>query len=351
MAAARDVQGTVRYRLRLSAGGKQMALRFSNEASADRALNVGSVTVALVSAPADVKRVTFGGKRSFSAPAGAPIVSDPVALLAPAGAEVYVSVYLTTPHPTSPVGVSAELAAGQDVTEAASPSFRERLSSRPLVSAIYVSAARGTHAVVAFGDSITDGAGGQTPKGWPGYLSRRTAEAGQRLSVVNAGISGNRLLSPGMGQAGLARFDRDVLATPGMTHVILLLGINDIQFSGPPAPPIGSFTKVTAEEIIAGYEQIASRVHARGGKLIIGTLTPFKGAMSFSEEKEVIRQRVNEWIRSNRVADGVVDFDAAVRNPADPRAFKPEFDSGDHLHPSARGSEAMANAVNLALVR
>ena len=191
--------------------------------------------------------------------------------------------------------------------------------------------------IVAFGDSITDGAVTDTKdvRGWPGHLALRLMRSpGQdHFAVVNEGIGGNRVLSDIIGLSALARFDRDVLSLPNVTHLILLEGINDIGFSrlpdnGNPAPPIDAHT------LIGAYRQIIARAHLRGIKVIAGTLAPFQGAMYYSETGDQIRRSVNEWIRSSGEFDAVVDFDRALRDPDEPSKLAPTYDSGDHLHPS-----------------
>jgi lysophospholipase L1-like esterase len=167
--------------------------------------------------------------------------------------------------------------------------------------------------------------------------------------VVSAGISGNRVLLPAMGPAALARLDRDVLLTPGLSKIILLEGLNDIGFSGKTV--MGTEPDLDVAELETGYKQIVNRAHARGIKIIGGTLTPFRGAFYFSEDKELMRKAVNEWIRTSNTFDGVIDFEAVVRDPVSPDRVKTEFDSGDHLHPNQTGYKAMGEAIDLDLLK
>lgn len=164
---------------------------------------------------------------------------------------------------------------------------------------------------------------------------------------MNAGISGNRLLNRGWGGAGLARLDRDVLRIEGVSHLILLEGINDINMSG--ASPFGTNPDISAEELLTGYRQVIARAHARGIKVYIGTLTPAPTDEFFTPAKVATRNAVNRWIRTSGEPDGVIDFEAMVRDPAAPTRFKAEFDSGDHLHPSDRGYIAMGDGIDLRL--
>jgi lysophospholipase L1-like esterase len=199
-------------------------------------------------------------------------------------------------------------------------------------------------AIVTIGDSLTDGARStiDTNNRWPDHLARRLARAGMQMGVLNAGIGGNRVLSDVVGPSALARFDRDVLALPGVTHVIVFEGINDIgQARLNPLP--------AAADLIAGHRQMIERAHGRGLKIYGATLTPFEGANSWTPEGEAKRQSVNDWIRTSKQYDAVLDFDAAVRDPSQLTKLIAEFDSGDHLHLNAAGYQALANTIDLAL--
>jgi lysophospholipase L1-like esterase len=206
------------------------------------------------------------------------------------------------------------------------------------------SAASGT--IVALGDSITDGTAStiDTNNRWPDHLARRLSAAGVRMSVLNAGIGGNRVLAEGNGPSALARFERDVLAQPGVTTVIVLEGINDIgQARRSPAP--------SAADLIAGHKQLIERAHARGLRIFGATLTPFEGANYWTPEGEAKRQALNDWIRTGKDYDGVFDFDAAVRDPAQPTKTQERYDSGDHLHLNAAGYQAVAATVDIGALR
>jgi lysophospholipase L1-like esterase len=205
-------------------------------------------------------------------------------------------------------------------------------------------------AIVAFGDSITDGAVStpNTDRSWPSFLARRLAAAGGgNIAVLNQGISGNRLLRDGAGVSALARFDRDVLAQPGVKWLMILEGINDIG--------LGTRTDqtaadpVTADDLIAALKQLIDRAHEHGIQVIGGTLTPYGGAVYSSEAGEQIRMAVNQWIRSSGAFDAVVDFEAVTRDPDHPKQFRPGFNNGDHLHPNDTGYEAMADAIDLSV--
>ncbi len=216
-----------------------------------------------------------------------------------------------------------------------------------MIARVEVMAPSATAAVVTFGDSITDGARSTTDTNsrWPDQLARRlAARKGPGVAVLNAGISGNRVLGDGAGVSALARFDRDVLMQTGVTHVVVMEGINDIGIArNNPSP--------SAEDLIAGHKQLIERAHARGLKIYGVTLTPFEGAPYYTPEGEAKRQALNSWIRSSGAYDGVIDFDMVTRDPAAPTKFLPAYDSGDHLHPGDAGYKAMGDAVDLAMFK
>lgn len=355
------VKGTVRYRLRISQGGSQIRLRFSNEYG-DKPLRIDAATVGLASAGLDaaqgsLKVVTFGDRTGITIPAGAPAVSDAIPLRVAALTDLVVSIYVDgLPVNLCPdnMPVSDQVAVeNSDATrEEHLTTARCTFLTRPAVSAVNVLSAERHNVVVTLGDSITDGT--INPKtgdrGWPGVLSRRLE--GAKVSVVNAGISGNRLLEtmPMFGAPALSRFDRDVLSVPGATHIVLLEGINDIGTSGP-GGMFGDSPLVDPQDLIGAYLQIIARAHQQGIKVIGATILPFEGAMYYSEKKEAIRSAVNQWIRTSGKFDGVIDFDAAVRDPASPGKLKAEYDSRDHLHPNAEGLRKMAEIIDLSLFK
>ena len=352
------VQGTLRYRLPLSEGGRRVQLRLSNEAGT-QPLAIGGASIALAAdgvraQPGSARRITFGGRSDIQVPAGAPAVSDAIDFAVPRAGVVVVSVYLSGPAAQAQAsnGLQAALVRGRDATLEAAPADAAAVNARPLVAAVNVETRAEARTIVTLGDSITDGAVSASAevRGWPGRLAERLAAASGRVryAVSNQGISGNRLLRDGMGVSALGRFDRDVLSVPGVSHLVVLEGINDIgmsgnAFFGSPSPP------VTAEQLIAAYQQIIARAHQRGIRVYGGTLLPFIGAMYASAEKESIRQAVNQWIRTSSAFDAVIDFDAVVRDPADPARLAPAFDPGDHLHPNDAGYRAMGDAVDLRL--
>jgi len=228
----------------------------------------------------------------------------------------------------------------------------QNTTARLLLTGIQVEAKRSARAVVVLGDSITDGATASLDKNnrWPDFLATRLAPHG--VAVVNAGISGARLLSDGMGVNALARLERDVLVQPGVHSVIVMLGINDISWPG--TAFARNAKSPTLDTLTAAYRQLVEQAHARGVRVIGATLTPFEGALPgtpldnyYDPDKDALRQQVNNWIRHSGVFDAVIDFDEALRDPAHPARIAGPYDSGDHLHPGDEGNRAMAEAVDL----
>ncbi len=355
---ARVERQTVRMVVRSTISGSGLRVSLSNSFGYGP-VRVNAVTVARAAANGGIlpggKALTFGGRGWVVLPPGARISSDPVAFGVRAQDDLAISLYVETdsgPTTAHPIGLrSAWLAPGNQVlaeTLAGATSFRSYL----WLEGVDVRAAPRAGAIVAFGDSITDGFSttpdADTP--WPSILARRLgAQRGPARSVINMGISGNRVLREGAGSSGLARFDRDVLSRPAARWVLLLLGINDIGFSAIPGLPASE--KATAEDIIAGHQMLISRARLHGLSIIGATLMPFEGVNTYTPAGEEMRQQVNQWIRSSGQFDAVIDFDAATRDPARPTRLHPEFDSGDHIHPNDAGNRAMAEAVDLSLFR
>jgi lysophospholipase L1-like esterase len=304
--------------------------------------------------PSTDRELKFGGNASFSIPPGAMAVSDTVNLNVPKLSELAVSVFLPdevsvlTMHNT---GLHATYITSGETLSIPSVSNVPMTNSWYFLSSVDVLAPSSTGLIVAFGDSITDGATSTNDanQSWPSQLASRLLAhpATSNLAIVNQGISGNRVLRDGTGTNALARFDRDVIAQPGVKWVMILEGINDIgnasraNFEGE--------NNVTVDDLIGGMEQLIERAHIHGIKVIGCTLTPYKGAGYYSDKGEEIREAYNQWIRTGKAFDAVVDFDKATQDPADPKEIRPEYNIRDHLHPNDAGYKAMADAVNLSI--
>ncbi|WP_342240627.1 SGNH/GDSL hydrolase family protein [Inquilinus sp. OTU3971] len=356
---------TIRQLVRISAGGSQVRVRFTNE-TGPQPVMIGAATIARPGNapgsidPASSKPLTFGGATSITVPPGAPAISDPIDLAVSPLDSLSISLFVsrwTGPSVVHPLGVqTAWVSLAGDSTTAATLPEETESTMRFLLSRVEVAAAGGT--VVTLGDSITDGYGSGVDgnRRWPDILAERLAKAGgPAVGVVNSGISGNRILhdlpEQLFGPSALSRFDRDVLSVPGVRWVVIMEGINDIGHSGS-----AGLTEqaVSADEIIGGLRQLVARARGAGLKAYCATLTPYEGtvfANYYSAEGETKRQAVNQWIRTGQGCDAVIDFDAVVRDPAQPSKLKAEFDEGDHLHPNAAGYEAMANSVDLGLFK
>jgi lysophospholipase L1-like esterase len=350
---------TLREIVHVSVGGARTRIHVSN-LYGGLALVIGGVHVALRTSGDSIDRttdrtVTFNGRSSVVIRAGANLVSDAVALSIPNFADVAISLFipdtarLTTTHALAQQ--TNYVSAPGDFTGAPGFVADTTLRNWPFIAGVDVVNPAVTGVIVAFGNSITDGVGSSRDSNsrWPDVLARRLLASREPLkAVVNAGISGNRVLSPGAGESALARFDRDVLMQPGATHVIVLEGINDINGGTNATNPRD---EVTIEELIAGHQQLIDRAHERGLMILGATLTPEGGLRGASPARDAKRVALNSWIRTSGAYDGVIDFDKVTRDPADTTRFLPAYDSGDHLHPSDAGYAAMANAIDLALFR
>ncbi len=358
---------TLRQIVRFSAGGTAVRLRLSN-AYGTEPLTLDNIHVAhRISGsqidPASDRPVLFHGQPVATIPPGAYVLSDPIAL--PVSADSNVAVSFHVPGPVKPLTVHdiqrgvLYTASGDQSAAAELPATKADIgigNAFPWLAEVEVSGSTAKSTIVAFGDSITDGYGITPDSGhtWPELLSARLHATGAKVSVVNAGLSGNRMLHPGQwarfGDAALARFDRDVLAQPNVSAVIILIGINDLGHAQGPGSP----EYVSAADLIGGLSQMAERAHERGLRVYAATLTPFKGTVFkdyYSDEKEDRRQAINAWIRQSTTIDGVIDFDKVLDDPANPGHLLPAYDHGDHLHPSDAGAAAMAAAITLKMLK
>lgn len=355
---------TIRQTVHLSIGGNKVRIRLSNEFGS-KPLLIGAGNVALAGknseiVSASLRPLTFGGEKSVIIPPGAPAVSDPVELNAAPLSDVAVSLWLPAATDLGTVHATglqtAYVSATGDFTARSEFPVVDRFENRFFLTGVMVEPVAPVRAVVTFGDSITDGSRSTVNANtrWPDVLARRLKEAGAAVAVLNQGIASNRVLSDGAGVSALARFERDVLSQPGVSHVVILEGINDIGWPGTAIEPNG-FVR-SADEIIAGYKQLIERAHLRGIKVIGSPLTPFENALAgtpnqgyFTAEKEAKRLAVNDWIRTSGAFDGLIDFDRVVADPAHPSAIAAAYDSGDHLHPNDAGYKAMGEAIDLKL--
>jgi lysophospholipase L1-like esterase len=345
---------TIRNVVHLSVGGDKVRVKFSNRyGTAPLVVNAASVAVRAGDETIVVgsnRQLTFGGFTSFTIPINGELWSDWADLRVTDQADLAVDLYLSidtsastsplTLHNARPAGqILSYLATGNQVGVTTLPTEATRTMWYFTVG-VDVAAPKAVGAIVAFGDSITDGSASTLNANarWPDFLARRIAAQTEirPMGVPNLGIGGNRVLMGGTGENALARFDRDALVQTGATHIIVLEGINDISGLN------------TADRIIEGHRQLIKRAHARGLKIYGATVTPFANAPDAREQQRLI---LNDWIRNSGHYDAVIDFDAAVRDPANPRRMLPQYDSGDTLHPNSAGYEAMANAIDLNLFK
>ncbi len=364
-AAASYDNVTLSQILRLSEGGTSVRLRFSNRYGPGP-LEIGAARIVRIDdagkeVPGTSRMLTFGGEAGAVIPRGAPFVSDAVKLDLPDLARVKVEFYL--PKPTGPctchlTGMD-ELAVsppGNHVGKAFEPVSKAQY--RAFLSVVEVDSPDALGTIVTFGDSITDGVG-STPganRRWPDILANRLQDAGKEWAVANTAISGNRILSPGMGEAALARFDEDVLSLPNVKYMIVFEGVNDIgnrfgvRSGGPQLPGLDQ-PQITVEQMIAGYKQIIARAHEKGIKVIGSPIGPYKGASYWSEEGEAAREKINQWILTGGAFDGIVRLDTAFADPADPRQMREGYHMGDHLHGSDAGLKAVGDSIDLKLFK
>lgn len=348
---------TLRQIVQVSLGGPTLRIRLSNVLG-EQPLTINAASVAKRASEATVtddtlRTLTFFGAQSVTIPDGAFVLSDPVQLETHAFDELAISMYLegeTTIHTQHSAALQTNYVSGAGNHTASTDFPIESMNETWfLLSGVDVIAPSGTTVIATFGDSITDGTAStaDTNNRYPSLLAQRLNSIDSNVAVLNLGIAGNRVLHGNIGPNALARFDRDVISRPGVTHVILLEGINDIGLPGLIAQPDQD---VTAEQIIGGYQQLIQRSRTAGIKIIGSTLTPYKTSLYYTEEGDTKRLAVNDWIRNSDAFDGYVDFERVLRDPANPLQMLPIYDSGDNLHPSDAGYQAMANAIDLSLL-
>lgn len=351
---------SLRQLVHVSLGGTRVRVRISN-LYGNAPLEIDAATLAKAVAPGhsdlvpgSLRKLTFSGHGEIMIPAHGEYYSDPVALEHSRGADLAISLHYKEPprgqtgHPGS--RTTSFLVKGNRVAEE-SWAGAETFVRWYQIADIEVEAPLTVGAVSTIGDSITDGHGATTDHNdrWPDQLMDRLARAGIAMGVVNTGIGGNRLLREGLGPNVVSRFDRDVLARAGVTHVIVMIGVNDMGILHRNKEDTPEARAQLVEDLESGYRQIVERAHARGICVIGGTINPYTDSSYYhpGPDNEADRLKLNDWIRMSGVFDAVADFDAAMRNPAKPAEMLPELDIGDHLHPSPAGFRAMAGAVPL----
>ena len=378
---------TLRLIVHTSAGGPKVRIRISNTFG-DQPLLIGHAQIAHRTAGADVdpislRALTFHGQASTTVAARSVVFSDPVDLDVPALSDLAVSLYFpdtalaTTTHALGLQTSYVSPETGDSTGETRLPTGKT-IAAWPFLTGVDVAASPEAAAIVAFGSSTTDGDGStkDANRRWPDVLAERLQGCGSQgppIGVLNEGIIGNRLLKdshspgqaggpfgpvfedlgPALGEAGMTRFERDVLEQAGVKYVVLVLGINDILFPGSFTPVSDS---VSADQLISGNRQLLTRAHKKGIRVFVTTIPPFEDATFlgpvitfYTPQKEAVRQKVNSWIRSSKEFDGVIDFDAVLRDPSHPSRLLPQYDSGDHLHANDAGYVASGNAISLAL--
>jgi lysophospholipase L1-like esterase len=351
---------TVRMVINTSIPGNSVRVELSNTFGKGR-LKIGAAHIALHDKGSAIVEgsdhvLTFSGNPTAIIPAGAVILSDPVNIAAPAVGDLVISLYLpedSGPPTQHATGLHTTYISGAgDFTGQSDFTSERTTNSWYFLSGVHVLASANTGVIVAYGDSITDGATSTNDANasWPSALARRLNAAGvSNIAVINEGISGNRVVRDGAGINALARFDRDVLSRPGVKYVIVLEGINDIgQGAREGAAPENS---ISAAELIAAYKQLAARAHERGIKIIGATLTPYEGAAYYSPAGEAIRSEVNSWILTTDALDGHLDFNAATRDPENIKHLRKEYNIRDNLHPNDAGYKAMSDSIDLGIFR
>jgi lysophospholipase L1-like esterase len=360
---------SLRLIVHTSAGGTKVRVKISNTYG-DQPLVIGSAHIARRTAAAEIdpisdRPLTFRGQKSDTVAPRSTSVSDPVELDVPALSDLAISLFfpettlVTTRHILALQTSYVSQETGDSTGEVKFP-VSKTIAYWPFLTGVDVAASGRGASIVALGSSLTDGDGStkDANRRWPDVLAERLLKAGgaTEIGVLNEGIIGNRLLSdrPSLGPAGVARFERDVLAQTAVKYVILALGVNDILF---PDSFIPATESVTSEDVISGNRKLIARAHKKGIRAIGTTIPPFENAIFrspyfdrfYTPEKEKVRQEVNTWVRNGGEFDGVIDFDEVVRDPSHPTQLLPAYDSGDHLHVNNEGNVAQGNAIALAL--
>ena len=349
---------TIRLIVHTSIGGNRLRIELTN-AFGKTPVSIGNAHIAVRTTASSIqsntdRQLKFGGSTSVDILPGMIIVSDPVDLQFAPMSDLAVSLFVAKAEgvPTNhTIGLHTSYIADGDLTAVESLDHASTTTTYLYLRSVDVTAQPSDFAVVCLGDSITDGYGTtlDTNKAWPALLAERFSKdkRGVKVAVLNEGISGNQVLRDGAGVSALARFDRDVLAEPGVRWVVLLEGINDINLHGQSTDP----GALVAEDLIRGYKELIARAHLHKIRIMGATLTPDEGVFLSGPIGEATRQKLNEWIRTSASFDAVVDFDAVLQERDHPARLKEDFNPGDKIHPNDAGNAAMANAFDLSLFK
>lgn len=350
---------TIKQISQISLGGEAIRLVFTNQYG-DQPLYIDKTTVGLIKGQSLKSKsaypVYFSGKLKAQILPGKQLMSDPIQLPVPDHAQLMVNTFIEKPTTFKTFHWDAKqtswLITGNQTTNLNTPSSAKTTTARLLLSAVEVKPKRKAHVVAVIGDSITDGATATLDANtrWTDFLAKRLSP--HQIAVINSGISGNRLLTDGMGDSALERLQKEVFQYSGVKTLIVLVGINDISWPGTAFAPKQQIP--TFETLTQGYKRVVDEAHRQGIQVIGATLLPFSGALPntpldnyYQPNKDELRQRINHWIRTSHTFDGVLDLEQGLKDPKHPDRLNPIYDSGDHLHPNDRGNQQMANLVDL----
>ncbi|ODL97676.1 MULTISPECIES: SGNH/GDSL hydrolase family protein [Acinetobacter calcoaceticus/baumannii complex] len=350
---------TIKQISQISLGGEAIRLVFTNQYG-DQPLYIDKTTVGLVKGQSlkskNAYPVYFSGKLKAQILPGKQLISDPIQLPVPDHAQLMLNSFIQKPTTFKTFHWDAKqtswLITGNQTANLNTPSSAKTTTARLLLSAVEVKPKRKAHVVAVIGDSITDGATATLDANtrWTDFLAKRLSP--HQVAVINSGISGNRLLTNGMGDSALERLQKEVFQYSGVKTLIVLVGINDISWPGTAFAPKQQIP--TFETLTQGYKRVVDEAHRQGIQVIGATLLPFSGALPntpldnyYQPNKDQLRQRINHWIRTSHTFDGVLDLEQGLKDPKHPDRLNPIYDSGDHLHPNDRGNQQMANLVDL----
>ncbi|MFW6697628.1 SGNH/GDSL hydrolase family protein [Acinetobacter pittii] len=350
---------TIKQISQISLGGEAVRLVFTNQYG-DQPLYIDKTTVGLIKGQSLKSKsaypVYFSGKLKAQILSGKQLISDPIQLPVPDHSQLMVNTFIQRPTTFKTFHWDAKqtswLITGNQTANLNTPSSAKTTTARLLLSAVEVKPKRKAHVVAVIGDSITDGATATLDANtrWTDFLAKRLSP--HQVAVINSGISGNRLLTDGMGDSALDRLKKEVFQYSGVKTLIVLVGINDISWPGTAFAPKQQIP--TFEALTQGYKGVVDEAHRQGIQVIGATLLPFSGALPntpldnyYQPNKDELRQRINHWIRTSHTFDGVLDLEQGLKDPKHPDRLNPIYDSGDHLHPNDRGNQQMANLVDL----